>query len=95
MTEPTPRPWVLSPQRKYIRRTLHGYNIASVNDHCDEYEANARLIVHAVNCHDELVGALIDLLWEIDNNVREHHANVLRRARTILAKARTQSEPGE
>ena len=91
MTKPTPTPWCLSPQGRHIRLKRHGYNIASMNDHLDgEWEANARLIVHAVNSHEAMKEALDDMLQAFGHTAWEsvHDAAAVDAARAALALAR-------
>ena len=68
MSEPTPGPWVSQgwvPTWAYIPIKDARHNlVCSLHSHeghnytRDEVEANARLIVRAVNCHADLVAAL-------------------------------------
>lgn len=58
-------------------------------------EANARLIVTAVNCHDELVGALTECMDWMQAYGGNAGRLIARRQLAVIAKARAQSEPGE
>ncbi len=74
MTKHTPTPWkvaetapLVMDRGMFIRCVNEGHDhgaIACVNlgSRSEEVQANARLIVKAVNCHDDLIEALTGLL---------------------------------
>ena len=67
----TPRPWKIE-SSVYIKGA-QGERIAEVSEqgprYCDPVDANAELIVRAVNCHDELVNELIRCRAAVKNAV--------------------------
>lgn len=84
----TPRPW------KSIGRdieTVTGDPVAStygLND--SEEKANAKIIVKAVNCHDELVEALngmIQHFQDVDEYTKPHAYKRFQMAKLALSKA--------
>ena len=91
----TPRPWV-------VAQTTMGPCIETEHEEPVIFavgfagrpsirNANAALIVRAVNCHDELVDALerlADGLSDDHDALQMVHADDVRRARAILAKGR-------
>lgn len=92
----TPRPWVLD---GFVIADPNGdtptgrWGIASAEPRTNpvEKQANAALIVRAVNCHDELVAALEALLHEVDrcdDAATWRLADVEANARAALARAR-------
>ena len=64
MTHATPRPWHLGMAGNVIG---NGEIVAVCQSyHCDEWEANAALIVQAVNTHDRAKAAIKAVLHEYD-----------------------------
>lgn len=64
-TQATPRPWELNPSQ--INTIEH--NEINICMTCgDNAIANAKLIVKAVNCHDELIAALGETMTDKENN---------------------------
>lgn len=92
----TPRPWKYTISSKNNRPQISG---KSGHQIClmwrdGEMDANAKLIVKSVNCHDELVNKLKDLIHQIDINdyvdFHGHEAKMLQAlhlARQALSKA--------
>ena len=88
MTEPTPRPW--EQDGKFVMSTDE-LVITCLIQHTGEDEslavANARFIVTAVNCHDELVDALQWFVDRVDKGeVRSKRTYA--RFKELLAKVR-------
>lgn len=99
-TAHTPTPWMVSEGEKYPQTIFpaneHGGPralcsiawVSSWNNTAND-AANAKFIIRSVNCHDELVNCLENLLKYIDdhdwriNSGRRHH-----KARAILVKSR-------
>lgn len=93
----TPIPWVVDQvNREYIATMCDGVyeyigkidpgDFSSVRRPYDECAANAAFIVRAVNCHDELVAALIGLSMR-DRTPHIHASPEVLRARAAIAKA--------
>lgn len=80
-----------SPQDAHVRKTLHGYNICSLNTQDDEptWRANAALIAAA----PELLEALRSMLASVEEcnetaqNAIDNGEGLLSRARAAIAKA--------
>ena len=97
--KPTPGPWVLAGW--YIQGTeqdigdgdVGRLNIATCavdwsSNGDPEQQANARLIVRAVNCHADLAAALRAFLgWHENGSPSEDEDHVVHEARAALAKA--------
>ena len=110
MTEPTPRPWHcdhgddgIDYSHEYSDIYVDGGNIiiAQVNHLIPEGDANARLIVTAVNCHDDLVAALEEIAkgegrYSQDPYRHAHNAieDMMKHANKALAKVREQESQG-
>ena len=91
MSEPTPRPWKYDFNAGTIFATVREQDIRVVDvpQVNGEQEANARLIVTAVNCHDELVDALQWFIDRVDaGEVRSRKS--YNKFKTLLDKVREQ-----
>ncbi len=93
-TQHTPLPWHVGETNKLVIYRQDGYAVADCKvfhsrpgSEREVAEANAALIVNAVNCHEELLSALKGLLEEYDLCGEGHDENRLRTARLILEKA--------
>lgn len=76
MTRPahTATPWVAEPGAKrgaWIKGATGEWSALACGDTDESAAANAALIVRAVNCHDELVKALEDVLSFMEDNYNE------------------------
>jgi hypothetical protein len=100
-TEPTPRPWYCKGNAVYWfpegRTVLEGYrHVASTHsydattDPIDEGtdEANASLIVRAVNSHDELIAACEQAAGYLEHERDAGWPEVLACLRSALARAK-------
>ncbi len=71
-TQDTKRPWMIDKDFIYANRGgTYGEVIASTNGYYGDNLANAKFIVKAVNCHDELVEACKSLV-EFADNLKEN-----------------------
>ena len=98
MTEPTPIRWLFNESSGVISDARTGKPIVFISGSEEEPESlkRGRLIVTAVNCHEELVGALEEMCAWLAGWAEVGSAGpAYERAQAILAKARAQSEPGE
>ena len=100
-TKPTPGPWVVSGNNNGAWEICAGAVVIAArnkwNHRAQESLANARLIVRAVNCHDDLLAALKAVLSDIAayeriNNLapnpgRQDCWDSVTAARAALAKA--------
>lgn len=68
-TKHTPTPWEVNPRHKLIVQVIDDEEYGRTIAECGygssldaDHEANAAFIVKAVNCHDDLVSALQNLI---------------------------------
>ena len=93
MTEPTPRPWTTRGGRIYGADDDPIASTGVSSRWSEEDKANEKLIVRAVNAHDELVAALkclvkeTEYMWEDADLMPECTGEALIAARAALAKA--------
>ena len=92
----TATPWRINPRARSTVQTLDGDTVAACGVRSDlskpnlheELEANAALIVRAVNCHEELVAAL-ELATQAIEQDRRGPTSVSATCRAILAKVKS------
>ena len=84
--------YALSPQHRNPIHIARVYGPGILSRDTEERDANLRLIVHAVNNHEELVAALEGLLEQLDGiGIPDWHGAEgldLSQARTIIHKVR-------
>lgn len=85
MSEHTPLPWHASRKSRYISDINHKVIAEIAPLHA--FEANAELIVRAVNSHEALVSALEDIVKHMERNGMEDWP-VAKKARKALALAK-------
>lgn len=91
----TKRPWIVS-DNKFEITEIDNDSIICATDFIDIpkkiYKANARLIVKAVNCHDELVEALKGVVRAIEYlNGTTKHSILYNNAKQALSKTESES----
>ena len=83
----TPRPWKISDEYSTfgsiaIEANTAGMILVETEVNNKNAEANAELIVRAVNCHDELVSFLESINGRMKDNVMDEYlTDLLKRAR--------------
>ncbi len=86
----TPTPWQIEYQKIVDSQPSSGYNFNKIiahPGHQDDWEANAKFIVRAVNSHEVLLNALKFVLNNIGGNFTDRHG-----LREIVSRAITQVE---
>ena len=89
----TPGPWHIKDANPWLIYAADGYAVADVRTSHGMHPAtklDAQLIVKAVNCHDDLMEALLDLIDDKSSMPGEPRWAAYAKARAAIAKATVQ-----